>query len=297
MHNRLFIVDGDRSMRGSVVVTGASTGIGWGTVKVLRARGFHVYGSVRSGQDAERLSTEFGAGFTPLLFDVTDRPAVFEASQAVKAALNGEPLCGLVNNAGIAIPGLLMMMQPQEVEHQLAVNVTGTLNVTQAFAPLLGAKPGFHGRPGRIVMMSSVGGTSATPFLGAYNTSKFALEGMSEALRRELMRYGVDVLVIAPGAVKTPIWGKNQVLSEPRYAEGPYAGALEKMRALVRDSAATGLEPEIIGEAVYQALTAPHPPVRRVITPTPVQHFLTNHLPKRMVDRMIAKMLGLKRNG
>jgi NAD(P)-dependent dehydrogenase (short-subunit alcohol dehydrogenase family) len=284
-------------MAGSIVVTGASTGIGRATVKVLRARGFHVFAGVRQLADAEELKREFSLGVTPLVFDVTDRPAIFRASEQVHAALGAEPLSGLVNNAGIAVPGLLLMMQPQEVEHQLAVNVMGTLNVTQAFAPLLGARPGFRGRPGRIVMMSSVGGTSATPFLGAYNTSKFALEGMSEALRRELMRYGVDVLVIAPGAVKTPIWGKSQVLSEPRYAEGPYAGALEKMRALVRDSAATGLEPEAIGEAVYQALAAPHPPVRRVITPTPVQHFLTNHLPKRMVDRMIAKKLGLKRNG
>ncbi|HEU4550228.1 MAG TPA: SDR family oxidoreductase [Rhizomicrobium sp.] len=284
-------------MAGSIVVTGASTGIGRATVKVLRARGFQVFAGVRRLADAEELKREFSLGVTPLVFDVTDRPAIFRAREQVHAALGAEPLSGLVNNAGIAVPGLLLMMQPQEVEHQLAVNVMGTLNVSQAFAPLLGARPGFRGRPGRIVMMSSVGGTSATPFLGAYNTSKFALEGMSEALRRELMRYGVDVLVIAPGAVKTPIWGKSQVLSEPRYAEGPYAGALEKMRALVRDSAATGLEPEAIGEAVYQALAAPHPPVRRVITPTPVQHFLTNHLPKRMVDRMIAKKLGLKRNG
>jgi NAD(P)-dependent dehydrogenase (short-subunit alcohol dehydrogenase family) len=283
-------------MASSVVITGASTGIGRATVKVLRARGLKVFASVRHHADAEQLKAEFSSGVTPLVFDVTDRLAVFRASEQVRAALGTEPLSGLVNNAGIAVPGLLLMMQPQEVEHQLAVNVIGTLNVTQAFAPLLGAHPDFKGRPGRIVMMSSVGGTSATPFLGAYNTSKFALEGMSEAMRRELMRYGVDVVVIAPGAVKTPIWGKSQVLKEPRYAEGPYAAALEKMRALVRDSAETGLAPEVIGEAVHQALTMPKPPVRRVISPTPVQHFLTNHLPKRMVDRMIAKMLGLKRD-
>lgn len=282
-------------MSTNVVVTGASTGIGRGTVKVLWARGFHVFGSVRSEGDAARLSEEFGAGFTPLLFDVTDRGAVFRASEQVRTALGGDALMGLVNNAGIAVPGLLLAMRPDEVERQLAVNVMGTLNVTQAFAPLLGVDPDFAGRPGRIVMMSSVGGTSATPFLGAYNTSKFALEGMSEALRRELMRYGVDVVVIAPGTVKTPIWGKAETLKEPRYVQGPYAGALEKMRELVRDSAANGLPPEAIGQAVFEALTVARPPVRRVVTPTPVQHFLTNHLPKRTVDRMIAKMLGLKR--
>jgi NAD(P)-dependent dehydrogenase (short-subunit alcohol dehydrogenase family) len=283
-------------MTGSVVVTGASTGIGWATVKVLRAHGLQVFAGVRGPSDAERLKARFPAGVTPLIFDVTDRLAVFRASEQVRAALGAEPLCGLVNNAGIAVPGLLLLMQPQEVEHQLAVNVMGVLNVTQAFAPLLGAHPDFKGRPGRIVMMSSVAGTSATPFLGAYNTSKFALEGMSEALRRELMRYGVDVLVIAPGAVKTPIWGKSQALEEPRYAEGPYAAAQVKMRALVRDCAETGLAPEIIGEAVHRALTAPRPPARQVITPTPFQHFLTNRLPRRMVDRMVARMLDLKRD-
>lgn len=279
----------------SVVVTGVSTGIGWAIAKVLTARGFQVFGSVRKAEDGTRLRAELGSLFTPLVFDTTDRDAVFAASGQVKAALDGAPLFGLVNNAGIAVAGLLLYMRPDEIREQLDVNLQGTLNVTQAFAPLLGAVPGFAGAPGRIVMMSSVGGTNATPFMGAYNISKFGLEGMSEALRRELMLFGVDLVVIAPGVVKTPIWTKGLALDEPRYTQGAFAGVLEKLRAVIQQRRHIGLEPEVIGEGAYKALTMKNPPVRMVLTPEPVLHFLQNRLPKRMVDRMFAKMLGLKR--
>jgi NAD(P)-dependent dehydrogenase (short-subunit alcohol dehydrogenase family) len=192
------------------------------------------------------------------------------------------------------VAGLLLYMTPAEIGQQLNVNLQGTLNATQAFAPLLGAAAGFMGAPGKIVMISSVAGTSATPFMGAYNVSKFGLEGMSEALRRELMLFGVDVVVIAPGAVKTPIWSKGLALNDARYTQGPFAGPLAKMRDLVRSKAHIGLAPEVIGRAVLKALTG-RAPVRQVLTPEPVLHFLLNHLPKRMVDRIFAKMLSLQR--
>ncbi len=280
----------------SVVVTGVSTGIGRAIAEVLVGHGFRVFGSVRRGEDGARLKEELGPLFTPLVFDTTDREAVFAAAGQVKAVLNGEPLFGLVNNAGIAVAGLLLYMRPDEIRQQLDVNLQGTLNATQAFAPLLGAAAGFAGTPGKIVMISSVAGTSATPFMGAYNISKFGLEGMSEALRRELMLFGVDVAVIAPGAVKTPIWSKGLALDDARYTEGPFAASLAKMRELVRSKAHIGLEPEAIGRATYRALTG-RAPVRQVLTPEPVLHFLLNHLPKRVVDRMFARMLALSFKG
>ena len=122
----------------TVVVTGASTGIGWGCVKVLLAIGSRVFGSVRKQADADRLSQEFGPNFRPLLFDVTDEAAVAAGVKQVEAALGGETLSGLVNNAGIAVPGPLLHLKIEDFEHQLTVNVTGQLVVTQAFAPLLG---------------------------------------------------------------------------------------------------------------------------------------------------------------
>ncbi len=171
----------------SVIVTGVSTGIGWGCVKVLIESGFRVFGSVRKQTDAERLTKEFGPNFTPLIFDVTDKAAVAKAAKEVEAALGGETLAGLVNNAGVAVLGPLMSLRIEEFEHQLAVNLTGPLIVTQAFKGLLGVGPSRRGAPGRIVMISSVGGKNAMPFLGPYCASKFGLEGMSESLRRELM--------------------------------------------------------------------------------------------------------------
>ncbi|HWE05100.1 MAG TPA: SDR family NAD(P)-dependent oxidoreductase, partial [Rhizomicrobium sp.] len=185
----------------SVVVTGASTGIGWGCAKVLVEKGFHVLGSVRKEADAERLRKEFGGNFTPLFFDVTDEAAVKQAASATASDLGNEPLFGLVNNAGIAVAGPLLYLEVDELRRQLEVNVTGQLIVTQAFAPLLAEHVSEQNRAGRIVMISSVGGKNASPFVGPYNASKFALEGFSESLRRELMPLGIDVIVVAPGAV------------------------------------------------------------------------------------------------
>src|SRR5271154_2499731 len=163
----------------SVVVTGVSTGIGWGCVKVLIAGGFRVFGSVRKEAAADRLSKEFGSNFTPLIFDVTDEAAVAAGARQVEAALGGETLTGLVNNAGIAVVGPLIDLRIEEFERQLAVNLTGPLIVTQAFAPLLGVAGLQRSAPGRIVMISSVGGKNAMPFLGPYCASKFGLEGLS----------------------------------------------------------------------------------------------------------------------
>src|SRR5271154_6033280 len=201
---------GARLIMRSVVITGASTGIGWAAAKLLLARGFRVFGSVRKQADADRLAAEFGANFSPLLFDVTDEAAVKAGAATVRASLGNETLFGLVNNAGIAVPGPLLYVEVDEFRHQLEVNVTGQLIVTQAFVPLLGADADRKGAPGRIVMISSVGGKNASPFVGPYNASKFALEGFSESLRRELMLFGIDVIVVAPGAVATAIWGKAE---------------------------------------------------------------------------------------
>src|SRR5471032_2225886 len=142
----------------SVVITGASTGIGWATAKLLLDRGFRVFGSVRKQADAERLKSEFGVHFTPLLFDVTDEAAVLAAAREVRAALGGETLTGLVNNAGIAVAGPVLELSADEFRRQMDVNVIGPIITTQAFAPLLGSDPTLQGPRGRIVMLSSVAG-------------------------------------------------------------------------------------------------------------------------------------------
>jgi len=280
----------------SVVVTGVSTGIGWGCVKVLVAHRFHVFGSVRKQADADRLSAEFGSAFTPLVFDVTDQAAVSAAARQVQEKLGATPLFGLVNNAGIANPGPLLHIDIDAFRQQLDVNVTAQVIVTQAFAPLLGAAPDRRTTtPGRIVMMSSVGGKVAMPFLGPYNASKFALEAISESLRRELMIYGVDVIVIAPGAIATPIWDKADAIDVTRYANTPYAKSLDRVKSYMLSMGKTGLPPEKIGDAVHTALTAARPKTRYTITPQPFTDWMTRHLPRRTVDKTIAKQLGLTR--
>ncbi|MGD0190553.1 MAG: SDR family NAD(P)-dependent oxidoreductase [Rhizomicrobium sp.] len=277
----------------SVVVTGSSTGIGWGCTKVLIKKGFRVLGSVRKPADGDRLKSEFGPNFVPLLFDVTDQAAVRAGAEEAGKHLEGLPLFGLVNNAGIAVSGPLLHLDVDEFRHQLEVNLTGQLIVTQAFAPLLMAHKGKNAGPGRIVMISSVGGKNASPFVGPYNTSKFGLEGLSESLRRELLLLGIDVIVIAPGAVATPIWDKAETVDITRYANTPFAPALNNIRNYMLTSGRKGLKPERVGRAVLLALTTRNPKVRYTVTPEPFQNWLVNTLPKRTVDRLIGGRLGL----
>ena len=276
----------------TVVVTGASTGIGFACVKVLSGSGWRVFAGVRRREDAERLRSAFGEAVRPLVVDVTDAGAVAEAAREVGEALGGKTLGGLVNNAGIAVTGPLLHLKVADFERQLAVNLTGPLIVTQAFAPLLGADRSRSGPPGRIVMMSSVGGLNAFPFMGAYSASKFGLEGLSESLRRELTLFGIDVVLINPGAIATPIWDKSDGM-DAEFADTPYAPAIARAKGAMIAMGKSGLKPERIGETVRIALTAARPKARYIVTSTPVQGFLARALPKRMVDGLIAGRLGL----
>ena len=278
----------------SVVITGASTGIGWATAKLLIDRGFRVFGSVRKQADADRLKAEFGANFVPLLFDVTDEAAVLAAARDVRAALQGETLSGLVNNAGIAVAGPVLELAADEFRRQMDVNVIGPIIATQAFGPLLGADPSLKGPRGRIVMVSSVAGRVGNPLMSAYSASKHAVEGLSESLRREMMLFGIDVIIVAPGAVKTPIWGKAEEVDISSYRNSPFFPALQRVRKVMLQLAEGGLPAEKIAEVIADAVTSARPKVRYQITPDPMRHLITAILPKRMVDKIIAKRLGLQ---
>ena len=277
----------------SVVVTGVSTGIGWGVTKILIQKGFRVFGSVRKQADADRLSQAFGERFVPLIFDVTDEAGAQAAAVQVSDALAGETLAGLVNNAGVSVAGPLLNLPISEVRYQLDVNITGVVITTQAFGPLLYEGEDRRGAPGRIVNISSVGGKNGVPFLAPYNASKFAIEGLSEALRRELLIVGVDVIIVAPGAVATEIWGKAPVEAIGAYRNTPFFEALQGMHAYMTSQGSKGLAPEVLGEAVSHALTTPKPKVRYSVAPDPFQTFLMANLPRRLVDKMLGGRLGL----
>ena len=277
----------------SVVITGASTGIGWATAKLLLDRGFRVFGSVRKQADADRLRSEFGANFTPLIFDVTDEAAVLAAARDVRVALSGETLAGLVNNAGIAVAGPVLELAADEFRRQMDVNFIGPIVATQAFGPLLGVDPSLKGPKGRIVMVSSVAGRNGNPLMSAYSASKHAIEGLSESLRREMMLFGIDVIIVAPGAVKTPIWSKAEEVDLSGFSNSPFFPALGRIGQFMMQLGESGLPAERIADVIADALTLANPRVRYQITPDPMRHFITAVLPKRRVDKIIAKRLGL----
>ena len=280
-----------------VVITGVSTGIGWGSAKKLLAEGFRVFGSVRKQADADRLQNEFGEGFVPLLMDVTDADAVERAARQVASLLGDRNLAGLVNNAGVVVAGPLLHLKPDEYRRQLETNLIAPLVVTQAFAPLLGADKKRQGPPGRIVMISSTSARVAIPFLGAYTASKAGLEGMSDSLRRELMLFGIDVVIIRPGAVVTAIWDKAEQVDLSEFQSTEYWPALQKFRSFLMAEGRKGLAVERVGDVVYKALTAAKPKTRYAVVPQRFKNWtLPRLLPSRMLDAGLAKQLGFARH-
>lgn len=277
-----------------VVITGVSTGIGYDAARYLIERGFHVFGSVRKQADGERVRGELGEQFTPLVFDVTDVAAVETAVSQVSEKIGNNGLAGLVNNAGIAVAGPLMHLPLEDFRWQMEVNVTGQLAVTQKFLPLLGAIPNAPHPPGRIVNISSVSGKVVYPFMGPYAASKHALEAISDALRRELLIFGIDVIVIGPGSVQTPIWDKAQDLDVEPYRHTSYKDMLEGMKKVFVRQGKSGIAVEKVSEVIYEALTKEKPKTRYAIARKLLSGWLLpRYLPARAFDNIIAKRLGI----
>ena len=278
------------------VVTGVSTGIGRAIAQSLINDGWRVFGSVRKQKDADAASAALGDAFTPLLFDVTDAAAIAEAAKQVEGALNGKTLSGLVNNAGIAVAGPLQYLPMEDLDRQLDINLYGPLRITQAFLPMLGASKAFHGAPGRIVNMSSVAGKLSSPFMGPYAISKHALEAFSDSLRRELTIHGIDVVIVGPGAVKTPIWAKADDLNIDQYKDTEYFNVLGQMKNAMQAVGEDGLEPEVIGDRVRDILNAEKPAVRHAMLKNKLMMWrIPRMLPTRMLDKALADRFGLKR--
>lgn len=277
----------------SIVITGVSTGIGRGAAGAFVGAGYRVFGSVRKEEDAARLRGELGERFVPLVFDVTDREAVLGAAEKVGDVVGDGGLAGLVNNAGTAMAGPLALQPLDDVRAQFEANVVGLISVTQAFLPLLGTDRSRPGPPGRIVNMSSVGGRVASPFLGAYAGTKHAVEGISDSLRRELMPYGIDVIVVRPGAVRTEIWAKGAT-SKDLYADTDYEEPLDKFEAYANGLAKGGYSPEEFGGLVLRAFERKRPRTRYAIVRGRLANWVVpTLLPDRWLDRLIGRNVGL----
>ncbi len=271
------------SMGRVVLVTGASSGIGAACARRLARRGFDVFGGVRREEDAERLRTD---GIRPLTLDVTIPEQVAAAAEAV-----GEELHGLVNNAGVALAAPLELVPLDEVRRQLDVNVVGQIAVTQALLPAL------RGARGRVVLMGSIGGKSALPFLGPYAASKFALEAIADSLRLELRPFGIAVSIVEPGSIKTPIWTKGTARAEelrarfPAGAEDLYGAAIERFRKVALARGLAGVDPDEVAKAVEHALTADRPRARYLVGKDARLRRRLERLPVRLRDRLLERAL------
>jgi NAD(P)-dependent dehydrogenase (short-subunit alcohol dehydrogenase family) len=275
--------------RPAVLITGVSTGIGFDTARELIAHGFRILGSVRKVEDGTRVKDALGEHFTPLFFDVTDADAIARAVPQVQAIVGTAGLAGLVNNAGVAPTAPLMHMPMEEFQRCIDINVFGVLRVTQAFLPLLGARKNCPHPPGRIVNLSSISGGVAFPLVGAYACSKHALEAMTDALRRELGIYGIQVVAIEPGSIQTPIWEKAQAI-DPRYAATDYADVMAKMPEFSANENRKGKPVTVVSAAIRDALTSPRPKTRYPLTALWTVRKL---VPTRVLDHIARKTIGL----
>ncbi len=259
----------------SVLVTGASSGIGAACAERLARAGWRVFAGVRSAGAAP-------AGTTEVLLDVTDGDAIARAVEVV-----GERLDGLVDNAGIAVAAPLEHLPLDELRRQLEVNVVGQLAVTQAFLPAVRAARG------RVVLIGSIAGTSALPFLGPYAISKFGLEALADSLRVELAPDGIAVSIVRPGTIATPIWTKPQPVADTLSPEGleRYGSRLAAMRSFAAARAAKAAPVDSVARAVEHALTAQRPRTRYLVGRDARIRALVERLPDRLRDRVVSRIL------
>lgn len=269
----------------AVVVTGASSGIGRSCALRLDAAGWRVFAGVRSIADAEALRTVASERLIPVQVDVTDAASVQQLASVVSAAVGTSGLQGLVNNAGVATGGVLEAVDLAEFRQVLEVNVTGQLAVTQRLIPLLRV-----GR-GRIVMMSSIAGLSATPIMGPYAASKHALEALTDTLRLELHPWGIHVSAVEPGTIATPIWGKALMTADALVAR--YSSEVRKQYGPLIDAMLAGLSKirgapvELVSDAVLHALQASRPKTRYVVGSDARMRVWIERLPDRLRDRVL----------
>jgi len=274
--------------QGTIVVTGASTGIGEATARHMASLGYEVFAGVRKDSDAERLS---GGGITPLKLDVADQASIDAAAAQVTV-----PLAGLVNNAGVAVTGPLEFLPVTELRNQLEINVIGQVAVTQAFLPRIR-----EGR-GRIVNISSIGGRFALPLAGPYAASKFALEAISDSLRRELRPWGIHVSVVEPGGVATPIWGKGGDAAQDLMKDMPpevmerYGEVIEKLQSEAARIASEGMPPLDVAKVIEHALTASKPKTRYLVgRDAKLRARMAKILPDRVLDAAVGRALGQRK--
>jgi NAD(P)-dependent dehydrogenase (short-subunit alcohol dehydrogenase family) len=272
----------------SVLITGASTGIGRATALRLDAAGWKVFAGVRKQADAESLAAAASDRLVSLILDVADAAQIAAAAERIEALADGR-LDGLVNNAGIAVPGPLETLPLDDFRRQVEINLTAQVAVTQAMLPLI--------RParGRLVFIASIGGRIAFPLNGAYHAAKFGIEAVGDVFRQELRPWGISVSIVEPGSIDTPIWERGAQNAEEIEArahpeqEALYGKAIASFRQVVRDLSERGIPAEKVAEAISHALESGRPRTRYLVgVDAKVQARLKVLIPDRAFDRIVA---------
>jgi NAD(P)-dependent dehydrogenase (short-subunit alcohol dehydrogenase family) len=278
----------------TVLITGASTGIGRASVLRMAAEGWRVFATVRREDDAEELRRAGSERVEPLRLDVTDPDQIAATAERVGAEVSAGGLTGLVNNAGIAVMAPLETIPIEDLRHQLEVNLISQVAVTQAMLPLI------RTARGRVVFLSSIGGRMALPFGAPYHASKYGIEAVTDCLRQELRPWGIEVIAIEPGSIDTPIWERGEQRADaaaekaPPAQEALYGEQIESFRGAVRRTAERGIPPTKVADAICHALTARRPRTRYLVgADARGQALLGRVLPSRLMDRIIARAMGL----
>ncbi len=278
----------------AIVITGASTGIGEACALELDRRGFRVFAGVRSEAAGAALRAKASPWLTPIQLDVTEAASIAAAAELVGKAVRETGLTGLVNNAGIAVPGPLEAVPIDALRRQFEVNVIGVVAVTQAFLPLI------RKARGRLVNISSVNGSLSMPYMGAYSASKFALEAISDALRTELCPWKIHVALVEPGPIDTPIWNKSMTLADQLVAQADpqvlsfYEKEITGLRRTVDGIVGKASPVDRVVQAVVHALTAERPKIRYFLG-FPIRFLFKGfHMaPDRLRDRIARRLMGL----
>jgi NAD(P)-dependent dehydrogenase (short-subunit alcohol dehydrogenase family) len=277
-----------------ILITGASTGIGAACAIGCAGRGMTVFAGVRTPAAGDALQAQAGAAIVPVQLDVTDGDSIKKAAELVSRQVGEAGLFGLVNNAGIAIGSPLELIPLKQLRRQLEVNVVGQIAVTQAVLPFL------RRARGRIVNMGSIAGRGTIPMMGAYSASKHALEALTDALRLELYPWGIEVSIIEPGAIDTPIWDKSMQVSMEIEAELPiegrklYKDTAGRIRDRVGLASRAAIPSDAVVQAVLHALTAKRPKTRYLVgRDAKVRAIMLRWLPDRLHDWVLKKILNL----
>lgn len=279
----------------TVLITGVSTGIGKSIAEILINNKFLVIGSVRNEEDANYLQEKYPDKFDYVIFDVTNKEAIENSRKKVESIIskNNSYLTCVINNAGIALGGPLRYLDIDIYKKQFEVNYFGLINVTKTFLDLL-IDSNKYPLKNKIINIGSISGKRSYPFVGPYTSSKFALEGLTDSLRRELLIHDIDVVLVEPGPIKTEIWNKAPDIENNPFVNTEYGNSLRKFNNMYIKMGKYGLHPDLVGNLVLKILLTNKPKTRYVITPEKLKNYIIpGFLPDRWVDRLVGKMLGL----